>query len=355
MNSDQQGLSSISVELSYLSFGEYFPQKYSIIFILLAFDYLYRMVFKGLFGSIVLLLIMSSCMIEEVSSFGLQRLVIGSDYLEPEDSILFKAFTQSTGINVIIESKSGKELYNQIKNNPENCGIDLLMISSETQLHKFSTANYLQALDERDSLSLGIPKFTSYKYNYVGYALDPFVISTSKDSRSIRTYNDLTHNKFINALSKNEAICLLAPVSRKIPKGKAQEWVEAFYAQSLSKSSLTDSLIAITPKLSLRSNLLKTGGNSRTNESHILKSGNAGSFYSLKTFAIVRQCENYIEAKELISYFSQPSKNKYLVNHLHFVSIHNPESVFRPYKIPTEDLFQYYTLIGRWLDKLGVE
>lgn len=308
-----------------------------------------------LFSFIVVLFVISSCMIEEVKKPESRVLVIGSDYLKIEDSILFQNFTESTGIEVFILSKPGKDLYNQIKQDPNNCGIDLLMLASETQLHKFSNANFLQKLNPEDSLELGIPKFTSYKYDYVGFGLDPFVVAVNKESKIIRTYNDLTHNQFINDLSKNEAICLLAPVSRKIPKGKAQEWVESYYAQAVDKKTINDSIREKHPVLTMRSVLLDHQLDSKKDFTQILKSGNAGSFYSLKTFAIVKQAENYVEAKRFISYFSKPLKNSYIAEHLHFVGIFNPEKTFRPYKIPTEELFQYYTLIERWITKLGVE
>lgn len=294
-------------------------------------------------------------MIENARLPHVRKMVIASDYIQISDSILFKNFTKSTGIHVEIVNLPGRDIYNLIKKDPDNCGIDLLMLRSENQLHKFCMSKFVQNLNEADSSDLGLPKYTSFKYDYIGYAVDPFVIASDKRSRIIRTYNDLTHHPFINDLNKNEAICLLAPVSRKIPKGKAQSWVQSFYNQALTPALVGDSLMATLPVLSMRSSIMSPAKAkiARHRSMVILRSGNAGSFYSLKTFAFVNQCENYSEARTFVKYFMREDKNQYLAKRFDFISVHKAEEVFRPYKISTEELFQYYTLIERWLEKLN--
>lgn len=312
---------------------------------------------SAVFLFLVLAVFMVRCALEEASVPTQRELVIASDYLSTEDSLLFKKFSKVHGIEVRIVHLDARSIYSQLLEEGSQSEIDLILLESETDVHRLAVAELLQAWPQDFNLAGSLEKYSSMRYHFVGFALDPYCITASAGS-SITTYNDLINQPFSDELSKADRINLLAPVCHKMDKGKTERWINKFSELGQVPASDKDTILTTLPRLMKRSAYyeLKSGAQGGSIPAmRILNSGKKGSFYNLRTFCIAQQCSNYAEALTFAAYFLKPTKNEFLSTQLHLVPATKPGKVFRPYKISTGELLSFHTLVERMLDRVGMQ
>lgn len=315
------------------------------------------MLITRIFCLIALLAALSQCTLESASSPERRELVIASDYLQEKDTLLFADFVRKKKIHVRIVHMDAALIYSQLRDQQANTGIDLLLLESEHDVQQLAVNDLLQAFSFEPSYAKTELKYVSARYHYVGFGLDPFVITTPNSNGNILTYNDLTRQPFINELRSSDQITLLAPICRKMEKGKAQSWLYKYAEQRSSASTSLDSTGHHIPTLLKRSAYLAQKDTSRQkiqSKMRILSSGSFGSFYNLRTMCLTIQCEHFTEAQEFIEFHLLPWRNKSLCKQIYIVPIYGAGQVFRPYKLRTEELLPYHTMVARILDRLGI-
>lgn len=310
----------------------------------------------GVFLVLLFSAILAGCTLEEATAPTHRELVIASDYLNEEDSVLFAKFSRLNDIDIRIVHLDAQLIYKQLQNESAESEIDLIMLESEYNVHQLAVANLLQPWPKDFSLPKHLEKYASSRYRFVGFALDPYIITASKNSNPITTYNDLTYQPFSDELSEADRINLLAPICRKMDKGKTEIWINKFAASGYIPKSGQDSVLTSLPRLMKRSTYYQLEAQSPAEKMpsmRILSSGKYGSFYNLRTFCMAEQCSNYTEAICFARYFLKGSKNQYLSSKLHLVPATKPGKVFRPYKVGTGELLPFHTLVERILDRIG--
>ena len=75
-------------------------------------------------------LIFSGCYVENASSEKDKTLVIASDYLNEEDTLIFSDFAKKENVRIIIKHIDAATLIGEIQGNEYAHGIDLVMMKS---------------------------------------------------------------------------------------------------------------------------------------------------------------------------------------------------------------------------------
>lgn len=325
----------------------------------MAIKYLYTMQRMYIFLILIGTFGMLRCTIDSARSAENRQLVIASDYLTEADTLLFAAFSDRKNIHVLIRHLDAVTIHELLRSQGPNAGFDIVMLESEHDVHTLAFEDLLQKLPEDHELPKEAARYSSAKFNYRGFALDPYSVACTPASPKVSTYNDLTRVAFIDDLSPQDKITLLAPVSRKMEKGIAQAWILKFAEHGIRSVSDRDSAALNTPILCKRSQFIAgqsdTSGLYRKKELRILTSGKNGSFYNLRTLCIASQCENYSEAQAFLHHYLTEKPNAVLCRKLHLVSVYRTGADFRPYKLSTEELLSYHTLVKRILDRLGID
>lgn len=300
------------------------------------------------------LLLLMGCAVEEASLPTDRQLVIASDYLSAEDSLLFRKFSQQYKIDVRIINLDARVIYSQLMEEGPQSEIDLILLESEYDVHRLAVADLLQAYPSDFDLRSSLKKYASPRYHFIGFALDPYIVTASAASNQITTYNDFTHQDFSDELSTADRINLLAPICQKLDKGKTEIWINDFVSHGRIPASDKDTILTTLPRLMKRSTYYELKENSPRNilpAMRIISSGKNGSFYNLRTFCLASQCSNYSEALTFVEYFLKQEKNDYLCTKLQLVPATHPGETFRPYKVNTGELLSFHTLVERILER----
>lgn len=309
-----------------------------------------------LFFSLAFILL--RCTLEEASVPEQRELVIASDYLSEADSILFERFERKERINVRIVHLDAQIIYDQLLNEGSQSEIDIIMLESEFDVHRMAISDLLQPWPSEFKVSGYLEKYASKRYHYIGFGLDPYIVTASKGSIPFRSYSDFTQHPFSDELARTDRINLLSPICKKLDRGRTENWIKNFMEHGREPTSAKDSIIITLPRLMKRSTYYDLKSNSPSSlfpEMRILTSGKSGSFYNLRTFSTASQCSNYTEAITFVKHFLQTEQNQYLCSKLNLVPVTNPGEFFRPYKINTEELLSNHTLVERILTRFGIQ
>jgi len=212
----------------------------------------------------------------------------------------------------------------------------------------------LQQIYFKEELHPSIQKISSSKFNFVGFGLDPYIIANS-DGLKARTYNDLLRLKHFNLLPKRELIPMLAPISSKLKKVKANRWIRDFSENSLTEKNFVDSNLSKLPILTTYREYTTNENTLYNFENRFLTYPNArsnGSFYNVHSMSIVKQAQNYSLAKKFILFYTLEENNLLLNKKNHTVPVLGESSQFRKYKELPEKLMYYYQTVERVLQKI---
>ena len=305
---------------------------------------------------LIALVIITSCRIETAKPSSKRQLIIASDYLTVGDSVLFKDFAKKSKVKVRIVPMETDKIIGTIRNNGANSEIDLIMVKSLYNVYKLDKREILHPINYSEKLPPEILAISSRKYHFVGYGIDPYVFAIEPGQHNaVKTYADLTQFEFINSLEKSEIAPMLSPVLRKMQKVQANKWIMQFMNKSIFPKELTDSLVVGKTILTTYSNFHERA---KSDSLFIGKSiifpnkRTTGTFYSIRTFCIVDQAQNYTEADALIKFYCEPKNNKALNRAMQTISVYSKEYNFRKHAVPAEKLFGYYGMVERVLNKL---
>lgn len=305
---------------------------------------------------LIVLVFITSCRIETAKSSSKRQLIIASDYLTEKDSILFRDFYKKSNITIRVVPMEADKIIGTISNKGVNSEIDLIMVKSLYDVYKLHKREILHPINYHDELPSEILAISSRKYHFVGYGIDPYIFAIEPDQHSvIKTYADLTRYEFINTLERNEIAPMLSPVLRKMQKAEANKWIKQFMNKSIFTEELTDSLMDQKTMLTTYSNfhIRKKSDSLFIGKSIIFPNKRTtGTFYTIRTFCIVEQAQNYTEADAFIKFYSEPKNNKAINRSLNTISVYSEAYKFRKQSVPLEKLFAYFGMVERVLNKL---
>ena len=110
---------------------------------------------------------LNSCSIEEARNKKNRKLVVLSDYLEPQDSIIFKSFKRQQDIDIEIIHLSTDKMIGLTRNKKYTADADIIMVKSMYDVHRLSQQSILQQIVFTDELSDKQRKYFSTKLNYI--------------------------------------------------------------------------------------------------------------------------------------------------------------------------------------------
>ena len=267
----------------------------------------------SIFFILLLSLLTGACSIENAKIPEEKKLVIASDYLLEGDTLLFADFCRINNVKLKIVSQNAFQIGKRLKQYGENSAIDIILLKSMYNVFDLQKQKLFQEIDFSDELNPEQCKYTSWKYNYVSFGIDPFIIAYSTNvPNSLLTYNDFTRFDYISDLSFADKVVFLAPVVDKMKKVSANEWINKFTKHWISADNLPDSISAQLPVLTTMSSFNKAL------DSNIIFKGkrilypnmsSSGVFYNLRTICLADQPENYTIAKEFIMFHLNISNN----------------------------------------------
>jgi ABC-type Fe3+ transport system substrate-binding protein len=303
-------------------------------------------------------LIVGACTIENAKVPREKELVIASDYLEESDTTVFEGFSKKFNVSVHIISMDATQIQHHLTNQGMNAGIDLVMIKSMHDVHQFQRKKLFQPINFEDEFEPELTKYSSWKYDYVGYGLDPYIIVYPREkTNSIKTYNDLTRFDYLNAVSYGDQVGILAPVLHKMKKVNANNWIKKYVDHGVSINNQSDSVYASMPVITTLSSF-QNGRDIplyKNKEFLMPNKRSSGTFYNLRTMCIVYQAPNFSSAKDFVTYYLQRENNIRLNKEFSTLSILNSDENFRKYTTATEDLLPYFIMVDRVLKKLDID
>lgn len=302
--------------------------------------------------------ILGACTIETAKAPSSKELVILSDYLQPKDTILFSQFSKARNVSLKIIASETDKIVGLMRNNGFNTKGDIIMVKSLLDINRLNQRDILHNIDFSKELSRPEHNQSNWSINFIAYGYDPFVFANSKYAL-LNTYADLKRISFVSNISERSIPVVLSPVIKKFSKTEANKWIKKFVGNRIS----VDSLAKIkSDSVRLRLPILTTYNDYIVNKDSILNysqrrlklsnNSSKGTFYNLRTFAIVKNAQNYSTAKDFALYYLKKGDNISLNKKLSTIPIYYPEAQFKRYKTNTSELIQYYTTIERMLSKL---
>ena len=302
--------------------------------------------------------ILGACSIETAKAPSSSELVILSDYLLPKDTVLFSQFSKNRNVSVKIIATETDKIVGLMRNNGFNTKGDIIMVKSLLDINRLNQRDILHNIDFSKELVLPEHDQSNWSRNFLAYGYDPFVFANSKYAL-LNTYADLKRLPFVSNISERNIPVVLSPVIKKFSKMQANTWIKKFARNRIS----IDSLARINnDSIRLRLPILTTYSDFRINKDSVLNyshrrlklsnNSSKGTFYNLRTIAILKHAQNYSEAREFSMFYLKKKNNISLNKKLSTIPIYYPETQFKRYKTNTSELIQYYTTIERILSKL---
>jgi len=304
-------------------------------------------------------LLLAACNVETAKAPSSKELVILSDYLLPKDTVLFTQFSKRLNISLKIVSIETDKIIGLTRNQGFNTKGDIIMVKSLFNINKLNQRDILHNIDFSTELTLPEYDQNNWSRNFIAFGYDPFVFANSNYGL-INTYADLKRIPFVSAIEERDIPVLLSPVIKRFSKMDANKWIKKFTKKRVSQDSLS-SINNDSVRLSLP--ILTTYSNFKTNTDSILNFTNRrlkmsnnsskGTFYNLRTIAILKNAQNYSTAKVFSFFYLKKENNIRLNKALITLPLFNHKAIFKKYKTNTSELIQYYTTIERIMHRLN--
>ncbi len=303
-------------------------------------------------------LIISGCYVENASSEKNKTLVIASDYLNEEDTLMFSDFAKKKKIRIIIKHIDASSLVGEIQGNKYGHGIDLVMIKSLYNVYNLSRTDLFHSINHVKEEFRDLARFMSTEYKYIGIGIDPYVCVSNPDTTVvIRTYNDLKNTRFVNTLAEDELIPMLAPLMSKFNKVKSYEWAESvlkneLLIKDLNANNAKSAPVVLTTFENYSSNFKGDSIFSKCTDLSFPNSSSSGTFYNMRTVCIASQAQHFSAATSFLNFYLSPSNNRHINEKLNTMSVTNTDRDIMLYQVKSDELMQYYLMFKRILNKL---
>lgn len=286
--------------------------------------------------------------------------MIASDFLNAEDAKLFKKFSQKNNVRIKIRHLSADQIISIVEEKGYGSGIDLVFSKNMHSAVKLNKKGIFHDLIESKNEAKSENPYISYKHNFIGIGLDPFVFKYTNDTlRGIKHYEDLTEHPHYHTLSDFDKLSFLAPVRKKQNRVETYNWAKKWNDQSTlrpEKGPWNDSAEVV---LCLYSQL-NTFGDSiwmkYPTDCFFPNQDRKGAYYDLITLSIIQQAEHFSDAQKFVEYYQNSGANTRLNANLNRFSIYKYLNArkykpkFHPAKL--DELLKYHDVLVRIIDKL---
>lgn len=220
-----------------------------------------------------------------------------------------------------------------------NTEIDAVILASPYDMVHLEKSDFIQHLSE-DKIPDNLPtKFISRSRKWIGLGCDPYVIVSVQDTlKKVKTYKNLAESTkwCTNLASNSEWYPFYSAIVNRInstSKYNALDWIRNFNDNKLAVLQENDSTSACSILLTSYSKFRKspTVLNSQFKKGKLIfpNQRTGGSYYSMPTFAVIKQARNFSNAVKFLDYLTIETVNKRLnFNWLIFPIISSKESSF---------------------------
>ncbi len=268
---------------------------------------------KLLFLSL-LLLFFSACGIEEADSTTTRELIIVSDFLKANDTILFKQFSKANNIHVKIKFLHADSVNKILQKDGFNSKFDLVFVRSLQSVKDLKSITFHHL--SRKTIKESLFNFRPFQNNsWFAVGTDPYVFSAVSDTTEVPTsYRDLSQKFNYSSLNPSENAVLLAHVKYLTKKKPSYYslWKKSFERNYVPFIAGTDSLpsnqfLLIKWSHYLENSILKK--NKKRSVNYFLN--NSKLYADRKCIAVVLQAKNFKNACLFLSFLNSKNKSSY--------------------------------------------
>lgn len=310
---------------------------------------------------ILFLVGLASCSIETAQSVKSQALVIASDFLHEEDTVLFKDFIRKNDVRLVIRHLSADQMISEIESKGYNSGIDVVLSHNMQTPIRLNKRKILQDLVELETDIKNQNPYISYKHNFVGIGLDPFVFKYTSDTvREPTNYYDLTKVVHHHSLSKSDIISFLSPIRRKMNRAKTYDWAKKWKEKSSfrpKKGPRGDSSQVVLCKYSQLENFTDSIWATYPDGHYFPNAEKGGVYFDLMSVSIVRQAEHFSDAQNFMKHCQNSGYNAKLNKELDRFPIYDYLQARSEgpqfYSVHIDELLKYHDVLERLFEKLN--
>jgi hypothetical protein len=129
-----------------------------------------------------ILILASSCMVEEAKPLTHEKMIIYTDNYCPRDSIIIQEFEQTKHISVQVIYQSKDQIAQLIQKNKFNAGIDVLLLSSDSLREDLYNKSLFTSLKDHSVFKNINRQFHNNHGYWIPFSHNPLILVTSRDS-----------------------------------------------------------------------------------------------------------------------------------------------------------------------------
>ncbi|MBI1838069.1 MAG: ABC transporter substrate-binding protein [Flavobacteriia bacterium] len=280
--------------------------------------------FISIFGLILLTIVLNSCNVDLAKESPKQFITIYSDCLTPKDRILFKSFRKKNNIHIKICYLSSDSLIQSIKTNKFNSQADLIILKSLTNTYKCQKLDLYNEVHSWKLDELIDKKYSSKNNTWFGIGINPYILITrNKAKDEPEQYTDLISSKYENQWTTNlqsseDFIPFISPLLRSKKRGNLHKYLQDFNEKQLYLGQNIQAYLRpnffLTYYATFVEHIMKNDSLKNIFHVNFLNHTSNGTYYNLYTAGIVKQAQNYENAKLLLEYLATNQFNEQLNN-----------------------------------------
>ncbi len=304
---------------------------------------------------------MTSCTIETAQPIKSQTLVIASDFLYAEDTLFFKSFVEKNDIRLVIRHLSTDQIIDEVQEKGYNSGIDMVLAQNMQTPIKLNKSGVLQDMIEQTTAIKSQNIYISYKHNFIGIGLDPFVFKYTWDSlREIQYYQDLSRYPTYHTLSESDKLSFLSPIRKERKRAKTYEWIKKWVNQTALRplnGPWNDSAQVVLCKYSQLETFKDSIWENYAVDYFYPNENRAGVYFDVVNLSIVHQAEHFPVAQKFLAHCQNSGYNATLNEELNrfpiydYLKARTEGPKFYPAHI--DELLQYHDILERMLQTLN--
>ena len=274
-----------------------------------------------LIGLLLYGVFLTQCTVPEAKDESVATLVLASDFLTANDTLIFRDFEKEHQLRVRIRHMSTDSIISHFRAYGYNSSFDGVLLYSTYNLHRLSKAEVLHVLPEfvrEQPAAIRAPK-----NDWLVVGFDPYVLEQADSGAVIQTYNELTYgSKWTSVLNHEERAAFEASVLHQFGRSgryKSFTWLSSMYTQM--NGSTSDSVTHADFTLNRFSKMQDT-----KHRFTIPNQVRGGVFYDGIGIGAIRHSAHYSTVCDLIAFYLNPHYNQKLNGRLHLFPIASPNN-----------------------------
>ncbi len=259
-----------------------------------------------LFFGGLLLLFLSACHVDVAKPQQAESLIIASDFLKWDDTLLFQSFQKRTKARIFILELSADSIQSKLQKEGYNTAIDLILVKSFHDLIPIAKSKLNERIPKTNWVENALlQKYGNQKLQIAGLTLNPYVFELKQDSLPHPTsFNTLGHQDVWYATENNDfALDALLSILHFRTWEKDKNWFKQFKANQVFPSDSTKA-IPLNTFADLK--------DLKPTSFYFANQHTKGVYYDLTAGAIVTQAKHYSLALTFMNYLLEPKMNQKL-------------------------------------------